>query len=168
MRQNARENDERWMRRALVEAETALAEGEIPVGAVLVCGDKEVAAGHNRRENDFDPTAHAEMLVLRAAGAALGRWRLTGCTLYVTLEPCPMCAAAITLARVDRVVFASDDPRAGAVYSVFDLLRHPVFGHSPVVTAGVLAEEAGTVLRQFFDRLRRGAGAVERGGLENR
>ncbi|MBE3576855.1 MAG: nucleoside deaminase [Limnochordales bacterium] len=168
MRQGARERDEKWMRRALAEAEIALAEGEVPVGAVLVCGDEEVAAGHNRRENDFDPTAHAEMLVLRAAGQVLGRWRLTGCTLYVTLEPCPMCAAAITLARVERVVFACDDPQVGAVYSVFDLLRHPVFGHSPAVTAGVLAEEAEKILRHFFNQLRRGAGAVERGGLENR
>lgn len=142
------------MGRALEEARAALLEGEVPVGAVIVCDGAEVACGHNRRESDRDPTAHAEMLVLRKAGERLGRWRLTGCTLYVTLEPCPMCAAAIALARVERVVFGADDPRLGAVYSVFDLLRHPALGHRVVVDAGVGREEAEALLVQFFSGLR--------------
>lgn len=149
-----RSDDRQWMGRALEEARAALLEGEVPVGAVIVCDGAEVACGHNRRESDHDPTAHAEMLVLRQAGERLGRWRLTGCTLYVTLEPCPMCAAAIALARVERVVFGADDPRLGAVYSVFDLLRHPALGHRVVVDAGVGREEAEALLVQFFSGLR--------------
>jgi tRNA(adenine34) deaminase len=143
--------DEAAMRLALVEAGRAEPSGDVPVGAVVLDPDGGViGSGHNRREADADPTAHAEVLALRAAARALGRWRLSGCTLVVTLEPCTMCAGAAVLARVDRIVFGAFDPKAGAVGSLWDVVRDPRLNHRPEVVAGVLADECGDVLRAFF------------------
>ena len=141
---------------ALDEARLAAARGEVPVGAVVVRDDVAVARAGNRTLGDRDPTAHAELVALRAAAAALGDSRLTACTLYVTLEPCAMCAGAIVLARVERVVFGAWDPKAGMAGSVGDVLRHPRLNHRPEVAGGVLEEETGALLRDFFAR-RRGA-----------
>jgi tRNA(adenine34) deaminase len=140
--------DEQWMRAALDAA--AGAGEDVPVGAVVVSRDSVVAAASNRTVRDQDPTAHAEVLALRAASAALGRWRLAGCTLYVTLEPCAMCAGALVLARVDRVVFGAWDDKAGMAGSVGDVLRHPRLNHRPAVRGGVLADACGASLRAFF------------------
>jgi tRNA(adenine34) deaminase len=145
---------------ALDEASTADRADEVPVGAIVVRGADVLARASNRTVRDQDPTAHAEVLALRAASAALGRWRLDGCTLYVTLEPCAMCAGAIVLARVDRVVFGAWDEKAGMVGSVGDLLRHPRLNHRPEVLGGVFEEESGAILREFFAR-RRGAAFVD-------
>jgi len=142
--------DAEWMAHALSAARVADASGEVPVGAVLVSGGAIVASSGNRTRGDRDPTAHAEVLVLRAAAAALGERVLAGCALYVTLEPCAMCAGAIVLARVSRVVFGAWDEKAGMAGSVGDLLRHPRLNHRPEVTAGVCAEECGALLTQFF------------------
>jgi tRNA(adenine34) deaminase len=140
-----------YMQAALDEARAALAAGEVPVGAVIVSPQGEVLArAHNLRETDQDPTAHAEILALREAGRRLGNWRLSGATLYVTLEPCPMCAAAIAMARVERVVFAAQDPRLGAAGSRLQLFAE-LAGEWPVdVIGGVLEEEASTLLKDFF------------------
>lgn len=135
-------------------AHEAAAAGEVPVGAVVVHGDAVVGTGANRTLRDSDATAHAEMLAIRAASSALGRWRLDGCTLYVTLEPCAMCAGAIVLARVDRVVFGAWDVKAGMAGSVGDVLRHPRLNHRPEVSAGLLEDECGAVLREFFEARR--------------
>jgi tRNA(adenine34) deaminase len=142
--------DARWMAEALVAArEAALAE-EVPVGAVVVQGGRSLALAANRTVRDQDATAHAESLAIRAASAALGRWRLDDCTLYVTLEPCAMCAGAIVLARLERVVFGAWDVKAGMAGSVGDLLRHPRLNHRPEVRGGVLEADCGAVLREFF------------------
>lgn len=138
------------MRKALEAAEHAEALGEVPVGAVMVLGDRVVATGWNTRESAPDPTGHAELMALRQAAVALGRWRLNGCTLYVTLEPCPMCAPAIAQARVDRVVFGAYDPKLGAAGSVFSLLERPEYNHHVEVLGGILEAECGEVLRAFF------------------
>ena len=139
------------MRRALAVAERARAGGDVPIGAVVLNAHGAVIGeGFNRRELDADPTAHAEVLALRAAAHAVGQWRLEGCTLVVTLEPCTMCAGALVLARVDRVVFGAFDPKAGAVGSLWDVVRDPRLNHRPEVVAGVLAEDCGRVLREFF------------------
>jgi len=138
------------MREALAEAQQAAAAGEVPVGAVVVHDGHAIAAAANRTLRDRDPTAHAECLALRAAAAAIGGWHLGGTTLYVTLEPCAMCAGALVLARVDRVVFGAWDPKAGMAGTVGDLLRHPRLNHRPEVRGGVLAEECGALLRRFF------------------
>jgi len=140
------------MRHALEAASLAPAHDDVPIGAVVVdsSGDL-VAADHNRREVEADPTAHAEVLALRAAAARRGEWRLEGCTLVVTLEPCAMCAGASVLARVDRVVFGAYDDKAGAVGSLWDLVRDRRLNHRPEVVAGVLADECGALLREFFD-----------------
>jgi len=144
------------MRLALAEADTAMAEGDVPVGAVVVDGAGEVVGrGHNRRESDGDATAHAEMLALRQAAAARSGWRLSDCTLVVTLEPCTMCAGAAVLSRVHRVVYGADDPKAGAVGSLWDVVRDRRLNHRPEVIAGVLAEECGRVLREWFERRRK-------------
>ena len=145
-----RDGDERCMRLALREAERAAEHGDVPIGAVAVVAGEVVAAAHNERELRQDPTAHAEVLALRAAATALGSWRVLGATLYVTLEPCPMCAGAIVLARVPRVVFGASDPKAGACGSVLDVLGEPRLNHRPEVTAGLLAEECGGLLSGFF------------------
>lgn len=144
------------MHLALDEATAAAAAGEVPVGAVVVRGDQIVSRASNRTVRDQDPTAHAETLALRHASQVLGSWRLSGCTLYVTLEPCAMCAGALVLARVDRVVFGAWDDKAGMAGSVGDLLRHPRLNHRPDVLGGVLETETGTVLREFFAQRRVG------------
>lgn len=149
--------DERWMRAALEQAIAAEALGEVPVGAVVVRGDALVAAGHNLTHTLQDPSAHAEMVAIRRAAQALGHWRLLDCTLYVTLEPCAMCAGAIVLARIPRLVFAAHDPKAGMCGSLADLVRDPRLNHRVELTTGVLADEAGETLRAFFRARRRGA-----------
>jgi tRNA(adenine34) deaminase len=141
---------ERLMSRAIAEAEAAGAHGDVPIGAVVVVEGEVVAAAHNRREVDADPTAHAEILALREAARARGHWRLDGATLYVTLEPCAMCAGALVLARLDRVVFGADDPKAGAVGALWDIPRDPRLNHSVEVVRGVRAERCSTLLREFF------------------
>lgn len=146
--------DEQRMRLALAEARLAADAGEVPVGAVLFLGDRLLAAGHNRVLRDSDPTAHAEVIVLRAAGRALGNYRLPGCTLYSTLEPCAMCAGAITHARVERLVFGAFDLKAGAAGSVLSVLNHPRLNHGLEVQPEVLASECGAVLRAFFQARR--------------
>lgn len=153
----ARPEDEHWMREALRLAEEAGRRGEVPVGACLVADGGLVAGAANRMREDSDSTQHAELQVLRAATRARGDSRLTGCTLYVTLEPCAMCAGAIVLARVDRVVFAAWDEKAGMAGSVVDLLRHPRLNHRPEVAGGVLGEEAGAMLSAFFAERRSGS-----------
>ena len=140
------------MRSALDLARLAPDHGDVPVGAVVVGPDGAVVGtGHNDREGAGDPTAHAEVLALRAAAAATGSWRLTGCTLVVTLEPCTMCAGALVLARVDRVVYGAPDPKAGAAGSLWDVVRDRRLNHRPEVVAGVLAEDCAAVLRSFFE-----------------
>ena len=142
-------NDEHYMRLALQEAEKAAACGEIPVGAVIVKNDTIIATSHNLRETDRDATAHAEILCIREANRKLGGWRLTGYTLYVTLEPCPMCAGAILNARLDRVVFGAYDSRAGSFGSLINLASSP-YNHRPELTGGVLEEEAKALMVAFF------------------
>jgi tRNA(adenine34) deaminase len=142
--------DEHFMRTALEQARRAAAHGDVPIGAALVRDRELIATACNERELRADPTAHAEVLALRAAAEALGGWRLPGTALYVTLEPCAMCAGAIVLARVPRVVFAVADPKAGAAGSVLDVLAEPRLNHRPAVESGVLAEEAAALLRDFF------------------
>ena len=137
---------------ALAEPRRVAGHGDVPVGAVVLGPDADVlAVAGNERELRGDPTAHAEVLALRRAAEVLGSWRLTGCTLVVTLEPCTMCAGALVLARVDRLVFGAFDPKAGAVASLFDVVRDPRLNHRPDVRGGLLAEECGQVLRAFFD-----------------
>lgn len=142
--------DETRMRRALRAAEDAAEAGEVPVGAVIYHGERLVACAHNQRETLRDPTAHAEVLAITQAAAALESWRLDGCTMYVTLEPCAMCAGALVLARMDRVVFGAWDPKAGACGSVLDILACERLNHTVEVTAGVLAEPCGQILTDFF------------------
>ena len=142
--------DEDLMRLALDEARVALDHDDVPIGAVIVRDGEPIARAHNRREVDGDPTAHAEILALRAAASAVGEWRLTGCAMYVTLEPDAMCAGALVLARVEQLVYGAPDPKAGAAGSVFDLTRDPRLNHRLAVTAGVLEEECAAMLRAFF------------------
>jgi tRNA(adenine34) deaminase len=151
------EQDAAWMRIAIEEAEAARAEGEVPVGAVVVSGEEMVARAHNRTINDCDPTAHAEILVLRAAAARVANHRLSGCTLYVTIEPCAMCAGAVVQARVERLVYGCDDPKAGAVRSLYQVADDPRLNHRAEVTAGVLAEECAEQIRSFFQHKRQGS-----------
>jgi tRNA(adenine34) deaminase len=148
-------DDMHWMELAVAEAEKAAELGETPVGAVVVCEGKLVAQAGNRRETTLDPTAHAELLALQAAARALGRWRLSGCTLYVTLEPCVMCAGALVLARVDRLVYGATDPKGGAVASLFEVPTDARLNHRVEVASGVLADRCGAMLTEFF-RVRRG------------
>lgn len=142
--------DEHFMRLALEEARKAERAGEVPVGAVVVVEGRVVAQGANRTLTDNDPTAHAEMVVLRAAAQGLGNYRLSGATLYVTLEPCAMCAGALVQARIARLVYGADDPKGGAVRTCLAVLDHPRMNHRVEVTAGVLAEEAAAVMQAFF------------------
>ena len=142
--------DSHFMLRAIKLAEQALSEDEVPVGAIIVHEQRIVGSGWNQREALQDPTAHAEMIAITQAAAALESWRLEDCTLYVTLEPCPMCAGAILQARVKRVVYAASDPKAGAVDSLFRLLDDPRLNHRTAVTAGLLAEPFGMLLSSFF------------------
>ena len=146
--------DERFMREALVEAHAAAAEGEVPIGAVVVYEGEIIARAHNRRELDEDPSAHAEFSAMVAAARALGRWRLTGCTVYVTLEPCVMCAGLMVNARVTRCVYGAADPKAGALGSLYQLNVDRRLNHAFEVTAGVLSNECAGVLKAFFAELR--------------
>ena len=143
-------SDEIWMRRALDLAKRAAGRGEAPVGALVVMGDKVVGRAGNRRERSRDATAHAEVLALRQACRSIGAWRLTGASLYVTLEPCAMCAGAMVLARIDRLVYGARDSKAGAAGSLFDLVREPRLNHCIEVTSGVLESECGAILSEFF------------------
>jgi tRNA(adenine34) deaminase len=144
------------MHEALLLAREAADAADVPVGAIVVRDGTVVGRGSNRTVRDQDPTAHAEMLAIREAAGGLGSWRLEGCELFVTLEPCAMCAGAIVLARLDRVIFGAWDEKAGMAGSVGDLLRHPRLNHRPEVVAGVMAEDCGVVLREFFDTRRSG------------
>ena len=148
---------EEWMREALLQARLALDAGEVPVGAAVVCGGEVIALAHNEREAAQDPTAHAEVLALRGAAKRLGRRRLSGCALYVTLEPCPMCAGAAALAGVDGVVFGAYDPRAGCAGSVYAIPEDPAFGAGAVCEGGVLEAECAQVLDMFFAKRRQEA-----------
>ncbi|HEX2573027.1 MAG TPA: tRNA adenosine(34) deaminase TadA [Polyangia bacterium] len=152
-------DDEHWMRLAIAEAERAASLEEVPVGAVVVrdVGPEApaiVGRGYNRRETDRDPTAHAEILALREAAQAVGGWRLDECTLYVTQEPCPMCAGAVVNARVRRLVYGCDNPKAGSVRTLYQIVEDPRLNHRAQVVPGVLAEECGGLLTRFFQRLR--------------
>ena len=138
------------MQAAVEQARRAAAAGDVPIGAVIARDGRVIAAGHNRRIVDADPTAHAEMIAIRAAAESLGDWRLTGCTLAVTLEPCPMCAGAIVLARLDRLIYGAADPKAGAVHTLYRLCTDERLNHRVEVVAGVLAEECGQLLTDFF------------------
>ena len=143
-------NDFDFMGMALSEAQKAADAGEVPIGAVLTQDGAVIAQAHNLRETDKDATAHAEMLVIREGCRKLGRWRLSGTTLYVTIEPCPMCAGALVMSRVDRVVYGSTDAKAGAAESVFNIVEHPTLNHQLQVTAGVLQEECAGIMKRFF------------------
>jgi len=147
--------DATWMAEALAEARTAGGEGEVPIGAVVVHEGLIVGRGRNARERTLDPTGHAEVLALQEASRTLGRWRLSGATLYATLEPCAMCAGALVNARVDRLVFAVHDPKAGAAGTLFDIVRDARLNHRLEVASGILADECGALLTSFF-RARRG------------
>ena len=144
-----------YMRQALGEAKQALLEEEVPIGAVIVRGEQVIASAHNQREQLKDPTAHAEMIAITQAAAAVGDWRLEECTLYVTLEPCIMCSGAILQARIPLVVFGATDPKAGAVDSLFHLLSDPRLNHRCQVIPGVMAAECGEILTRFFQAQRR-------------
>ncbi|MFW6331018.1 MAG: tRNA adenosine(34) deaminase TadA [Gemmatimonadota bacterium] len=146
--------DEWWMRRALAQAEAGAAEDEVPIGAVVVVDDEMVAEAHNRTRGRNDPTAHAEILALREAAERLGHWWLNGATLYVTLEPCAMCAGAAVLARIDRLVYAARDPKAGMAGSLACIPNDKRLNHRVTITAGVLGDEAGAMLRDFFQSRR--------------
>lgn len=142
------------MREALAEARAAEAAGEVPIGAVAVRDGKIVGRGQNRVLRDGDPTAHAEIVAMREAARAIGNYRLTECELYVTLEPCAMCAGAMIHARLSRLIYAASDPKAGAAGSVLQVLNHPKLNHQMAVESGVLADEAGALLREFFQQRR--------------
>ena len=142
--------DERFMRDALATARRALSHRDVPVGAAVVKDGLVIARGRNARERDRDPTAHAEIVAIRRAAKKLGSWRLSGCTLYVTLEPCAMCAGAMVLARLPRLVYGASDPKAGFTGSLGNLVRHPRLNHRVDVKAGVLAAECGRILVEFF------------------
>ena len=146
--------DRQYMRLALAEAQAAANEDEVPIGAIIVHANRVIAAAHNQREQLHDPTAHAEMIAITQAAGALGDWRLEDCTLYVTLEPCPMCAGAIVLARVARVVYGAADPKAGAVDTLYRLLDDQRLNHRAQVTSGMLADECGAILTRYFQQKR--------------
>ncbi|MCB9594991.1 MAG: tRNA adenosine(34) deaminase TadA [Sandaracinaceae bacterium] len=148
------EADEAWMREAIAEARRAEEAGEVPVGAVLVADGRIVGRGHNLRERAQDPTAHAELIGVRAAAARLRTWRLSGVTVYVTLEPCPMCAGALVNARVDRVVYGARDPKAGATETLFAIGSDERLNHRFAIEPGVLADECASLLTDFFRRIR--------------
>lgn len=147
-------DDETWMKQALALAASAAARGEVPVGAVVIHNNEVVGRGLNRKEELHSPLAHAEILAIEEAARNLGRWRLSGCTLYVTLEPCVMCSGAIIHSRLDRLVYATPDPKTGAVHSLYQILADARLNHAPAVTAGVLKEEAARQLKDFFRQLR--------------
>lgn len=143
------------MQLAIAQAQDAAANGEVPVGAIVVLNEQVIGLGQNRVIRDSDPTAHAEVVAMRQAGATLGNYRLTGCELFVTLEPCAMCAGAILHARIDRVVYAAADPKAGACGSILDVIRHPKLNHRVQLEAGLLQQECCDMLQAFFKQRRR-------------
>jgi tRNA(adenine34) deaminase len=147
---NASAEDERWIEAAIEQAKAGALQGDIPVGAVVVHEGRSIGEASNRTVRDMDPTGHAEVIAMRYAARSLGRWQLNGCTLYVTIEPCAMCAGAIVLARIDRLVFGAWDEKAGMVGSLGDLVRHPKLNHRAEVLGGVKAEESAELLRSFF------------------
>jgi tRNA(adenine34) deaminase len=147
-------DDADWMRLALEEAQQALKQGDVPIGAIAVLKGEIIGRGYNRREADQDPTAHAEMIAIRQAAQAIGHWRLEGVTLYCTLEPCAMCAGAMVLARLPRLVYAAVDPKAGAAGSILNILDHAALNHRVEVEQGLLADEAAAQIRAFFRKLR--------------
>jgi tRNA(adenine34) deaminase len=147
-------NDELWMEEALRSAQRALEAGEVPIGAVVVCEGRIVGRGWNRNITDSDPTAHAEIVALREAGATVGNHRLAECELFATIEPCPMCAGALVHARIKRLIYGADDPKAGAVQSVVPLLNHPRLNHKMEVRGGVLAGRCAELLQTFFKNRR--------------
>lgn len=155
------ESDERWMQEAIAEARKAEAAGEVPVGAVVVMDGKAVARASNRNLLDADPTAHAEIVALREAGRRVGNHRLLDATLYCTVEPCAMCAGAMIHARLRRLVYGADDPKAGAAGSALEVLNHPALNHKMEVTRGVLAGRCGELLQSFFRQRRSGVSAAE-------
>jgi tRNA(adenine34) deaminase len=146
--------DERYMRTAIEAAKTAKDNGDAPIGAVIVHEGQIIAKAYNQREQLNDPTAHAEIIALTQAAAALGSWRLGGCTMYVTLEPCPMCAGALVLGRLDRLVYGCDDPKTGAVKSLYNIVQDERLNHCLEVTSGVLADECAALLQEFFAQRR--------------
>jgi len=148
------QDDEHWMQAAIAEASRAQAAGEVPVGAVIVREGRIIGRGHNARESTQDPTAHAEMIALREAAARLGSWRVTDCSLYVTLEPCPMCAGALVNARVPRVVWGCDDPKAGATRTLYTIGSDARLNHRFESVPGVLSEACGALLSEFFAAIR--------------
>ncbi len=148
------DKDQLYMQTAIKQAEIAEENGDVPIGAVIVHNSQIIAKAYNQREQLQDPTAHAEIIALTQAAAALQSWRLTGCTMYVTLEPCPMCAGALVLARIDRLVYGCDDPKAGACGSLYDIVRDERLNHRLEVTSGILAEECSKLLQEFFQHRR--------------
>ncbi|MFT8318146.1 MAG: tRNA adenosine(34) deaminase TadA [Sporolactobacillus sp.] len=146
--------DEVYMGQAIAQAEKAAAIGEVPIGAVIVKDGRVIARNYNRRETLQDPAAHAELLAIRKASAILGTWRLSGCTLYVTLEPCPMCAGAIVQSRIDRLVFGAPDPKAGCCGTLLNLVQEPRFNHRAEVASGICEAECASLLTTFFRELR--------------
>lgn len=159
---------EKWMRIALAQARIGQGLGEVPIGAVLVLDDQVVAKGHNIREVAQLASGHAELLVMNEANYRLKRWRLSGATLYVTLEPCAMCAGGIILSRVDRLVFGAKDPKAGCVGSLMNLLTDSRFNHQPQIISGILEEESSRLLKDFFKKLRKEKKALKREAQENK
>ncbi|WP_227940137.1 tRNA adenosine(34) deaminase TadA [Alkalihalobacillus deserti] len=149
------DNHEKWMELALVEATKAEQLGEVPIGAIIVKDDEVIASAHNRREMDHQALAHAELAVIKEACEKLQNWRLLDCTLYVTLEPCPMCAGAIVQSRIDTVVYGAKDPKAGCAGTLMNLLKEPQFNHQSTVISGCLEEECSTILTLFFRNLRK-------------
>lgn len=145
---------DQWMMEAIREAEQAEAKGEVPIGAVVVREGEIIGRGHNLRESHQDPTAHAEMIAIREAARLLGGWRLAGCELYVTLEPCPMCAGAILLSRLDTLIYGAYDPKGGCAGTLMNLPRDDRFNHQVEVVGGILEQECGELLRDFFRKLR--------------
>jgi tRNA(adenine34) deaminase len=151
---------EYFMRLALNEARAALQHGDIPIGAVAVRGDEVISGGHNERELRQDPTAHAELIALRKASEKLGTWRLTDVDLYVTLEPCPMCAGGLVWARINKLIYGAPDPKAGAAYSLYNIVQDPRLNHECKIVTGVLEEECSELLQSFFRRKRRLRGSL--------
>ncbi|WP_337102296.1 tRNA adenosine(34) deaminase TadA [Paenibacillus sp. YIM B09110] len=146
--------DQAWMTEAIAEARKAEQIGEVPIGAIIVRNNEIIGRGYNLRETQNDPTAHAEMVAIRDATERIGAWRLLDCTLYVTLEPCPMCAGAIVQSRVKRVVYGTTDPKAGCAGTLMNLLQEPRFNHETELTSGILQQECASLLTQFFRKLR--------------
>lgn len=161
------EADERFMRLALEEARRAAAEGEVPIGAVVVLDGAVISSAHNRRELDHDPSAHAEFRAMTEAAQKLGRWRLSGCTVYVTLEPCLMCAGLMVNARIDRCVYGAADPKGGALGTLFDVSHDRRLNHEFAVTSGVLEDECASVLREFFQARRAARKAEKRSSRQS-